>query len=311
MTHAPPPTLPPTYYERPLLREPEWGWQVISYLFLGGVMGGSGILVFLAGDDEDRTLKRNARYVAFALATSCPAILIAHLGRPERFLHMLRVVKFKSVMSMGVWSLIAFSLPTTLAAAAQAARDGLLPASLGWIRRLALPRLLDPLQASIGAFLCGYTGVLLSATAIPVWAIGKRHIPAFSLCSGVAGACALNAALLALEREVPHETLRKIERLESVAAAAEVALVLAFRRHAGKLGDPMFSGPRGKKVGAFTLLGGGLVPAILKFIPVNGRVKTLLGSMLTLVGGYVLRESLIEAGKSSSGDPRAAARQPE
>jgi hypothetical protein len=37
----------------------------------------------------------------------------------------------------------------------------------------------------------------------------------------------------------------------------------------------------------------------------------LLTSALALLGGYVLRETLIEAGKVSADDPRAASQQPE
>ncbi len=171
----------PTYYDRPLLKKPHWDWEVIAYLFMGGVMGGSGMLVAIADEDgDDAALARSARYIAFALASTCPLILIKHLGRPERFLHMLRIVKFKSVMSMGVWGLIAFSAPATAAAAAQAADDGLVPQ---WIGALGPRAVTKPLLGAIGAFIAGYTGVLISATAIPVWAIGKRYIPAFSVCS--------------------------------------------------------------------------------------------------------------------------------
>jgi hypothetical protein len=57
------------------------------YLFMGGVMGGSGILTALADErGDDAALARSARYVAFALASTCPIVLIKHLGRPERFL---------------------------------------------------------------------------------------------------------------------------------------------------------------------------------------------------------------------------------
>lgn len=304
-----PPHAPATYYEQPLLKKPHWEWEVISYLFLGGIMGGSGILTALADEDgEDAELARNARYVAFALAATCPVVLIKHLGRPERFLHMLRIVKFKSVMSMGVWSLIAFSLPAAAGATAQAARDGLLPR---WLRFAGPRALTDPLSALLGAFVAGYTGVLISATAIPVWAIGKRHIPAFSACSGIAGACAVNAALLTLGGNTNPVTLRRIERFELAASLAEAGLLIDFRRHAGALGVPMFAGSRGRKLLLVTLLGGIAVPSVLGVLPVHARWKTLLASALTLAGGYVLRETLIEAGKDSADDPRAASRQPE
>ncbi len=306
-----PPRSSDTYYEQPLLKKPHWEWEVVTYLFLGGIMGGSGILTALADEaGEDAELTRNARYVAFVLASTCPIVLIKHLGRPERFLLMLRIVKFKSVMSMGVWSLIAFSLPATAGAAAQAARDGLLPKQLRWLRFLGPRALTNALLALIGAFIGGYTGVLVSATAIPVWAKGKRHIPAMSVCSGIAGACALNAALLELGGSNPV-TRRRLERFELAASLAEAAVILDFRRHAGAIGDPMFAGARGRRLRLVTLLGGIAVPSLLGLLPVHARWKTLLGSVLTLVGGYNLRETLIEAGKDSADDPRAASRQPE
>ncbi|GAC1443257.1 MAG: polysulfide reductase NrfD [Vulcanimicrobiaceae bacterium] len=307
-----PPHASATYYEQPLLKKPHWEWEVITYLFLGGIMGGSGILTALADEaGEDAELARNARYVAFVLASTCPIVLVKHLGRPERFLHMLRIVKFKSVMSMGVWGLIAFSLPASAGAVAQAARDGLLPKPLDRLRFVGPRAITNPLSAIFGAFIGGYTGVLLSATAIPIWAIGKRHIPAFSASSGIAGACALNAALLVLEGDANPVTLRRLERLELVASLTEAALLLDFRRHAGALGDPMFRGKRGRKLAIATLLSGIAVPAVLNVLPFHGRLKTLVASGLTLVGGYILRDTLIEAGKNSADDPRAASRQPE
>jgi formate-dependent nitrite reductase membrane component NrfD len=299
---------PATYYEQPLLKKPHWEWSVITYLFLGGIMGGSGMLVMIADERPEREadLARSARYVAFALASACPLVLISHLGRPERFLNMLRIVKFKSVMSMGVWGLIAYSGPSTLAAAAQLSRDGVLPK---WIDALEPRPLMKLLQGIIGAFMAGYTGVLISATAIPVWGKGKIFIPAFSVCSGFAGACALNAAVIALTGS--DRTRHKLERLELLASTAEFILLEAFRRHAGPLGEPMYGGVRGRKLRTFTEIGGIIVPALLGRLPFGGRTKTLLASALTLAGGYVLRETLIESGKDSADDPRAASRQPE
>ncbi len=298
-----------TYYERPLLKRPHWEWNVIVYLFLGGIMGGSSILVLLTDEFEpgERRLARNGRYLNLALAGACPAILVSHLGRPERFLNMLRIVKFKSAMSLGVWGLVAFGNLAAVAAAGQLALDGFLPP---WVATLAPASLLNPLIAAFGAFIAGYTGVLISATAIPVWAIGKRHIPMISVCSGVASACAAHAALLALEGDFP-KTSKKLERLELVASLAELTVIELFRRHAGDLGKPMFDGRRGRKLATFTEFGGILGATLVNLLPGHSRGKTLLASVLTLAGGYVFRETLIEAGKDSADDPRAASRQPE
>ena len=51
--------------------------------------------------------------------------------------------------------------------------------------------------------------------------------------------------------------------------------------------------------------------AVLKVRGTLGRVLTVLSAAMTLLGGYVLRETLIEAGKSSADDPRAEFAQPE
>ncbi|HEY8313400.1 MAG TPA: NrfD/PsrC family molybdoenzyme membrane anchor subunit [Candidatus Baltobacteraceae bacterium] len=296
-----------SYFGQPLLKKPHWEWNVVTYLFLGGIMGGSGILAALAdrsGNPNDRKLARNAKYASLVLAAASPAILITHLGRPERFLNMLRIVKFKSPMSMGVWGLTAFAGVAFLNAAAE----------FFGIRT----RIFNAPQALLGAFVAGYTGVLLSATAIPLWAKGKYHIPAMCVCSGVAGACAFNALLLARGHE--SDTLNRLERLELLAGAAEAAIVLDFARHAGDYGKPMYEGARGAKFRGFSLLAGIAAPAALNVAALftkpnperkHSAGKTVLAAALTLLGGYVLRETLIEAGKASADDPSVAFRQPE
>ncbi|MDQ2662926.1 MAG: polysulfide reductase NrfD [Candidatus Eremiobacteraeota bacterium] len=294
------PTL--SYFGQPVLKRPHWNWNVVAYLFLGGLMGGSGLLAALADESAEpghRLLARNAKYASFILSALCPVILIGHLGRPERFHYMLRIVKIKSPMSLGVWGLTAFSGLAGMNAAA----------SLFGIRT----RIFNAPQAAMGLFIAGYTGVLISATAIPIWAKGKYHIPAMSVCSGLAGACALHAALL------PAGALsarKRLERLETVAAVAEAVLVFDFRRYGGDYAKPMFEGKIGAKLRNVTLIGGIAIPVAIALVSgVRGghvsRTLSFASGVLALAGGYVLRESLIESGKRSADDPAAGLRQPE
>jgi len=303
----------PTYYDRPLLKAPHWdNWNVITYLFLGGIMGGLGLIQLLThGDDaSERRLKRTARMTSFLLAAANPAILTSHLGRPERFLNMLRIVKFKSPMSLGVWGLVFYSGAAGANVVRELANSGSLPR---WMRFFA-PRILTPVQALLGAFTAGYTGVLLSATANPFWSSGKRHIPAVSVASGLSSACALSTLLSVLggNDRVTH----KLERLEMVASATEFAILAHFEQHAGTYGAPFFTGARGKKLRTYTIQAGILAPMALNLIgllplpkPVDAT-RAVIASVLTLVGGYILRESLVEAGKLSVRDPRTAFVQP-
>lgn len=304
-----------SYFNRPLLNKPHWDEQVVTYLFMGGVMGGSGMLAALAQHPEDRPLGRTSRYLSLALAVTCPAVLISHLGRPERFHHMMRIVKLKSPMSLGVWGLVGFGAFAGLNAAGQLSRDRILPA---WIERLEPKPATTALQALFGAFIAGYTGVLLSATAIPLWAKGKYHIPAASVCSAIAGACALNTIALAADRNGGASQV-KLERLEACASLLELGLLLHFRAHAGETGKPMFEGARGDRFRTWTIGAGILAPLALNAVSLLTRahkkrpfvLRTLLAGALTLAGGYIFRETLIEAGKASADDPEQAFYQPE
>ncbi|MDP9111131.1 MAG: nitrite reductase, partial [Candidatus Eremiobacteraeota bacterium] len=84
-TFAPPAPddAPLNYFERPVLKRPQWGGEVIAYLFLGGIMGGCGIIAMLADRSNERNLALSSKLSAFALASVCPVVLISHLGKPK------------------------------------------------------------------------------------------------------------------------------------------------------------------------------------------------------------------------------------
>ena len=277
-------------------------------------MGGSGILAALAQRSEDEPLERTSRYLSILLAAACPVLLISHLGRPERFLNMTRIVKFKSPMSMGVWGLMGYAAFAGLNAIAQLSRDGILPR---WVERLEPKPVTTGMQAAFGAFTAGYTGVLLSATAIPLWGKGKYHIPAMSVCSAIAGACAANSVLLG-GRSDAGAVQRKLERFEAFASLAELAVLLHFRAYAGSTGKPMYEGARGERLRKWTIGAGIIAPLLLNSPSLLSRnhsrpaskLRTLLAGGLSLAGGYILRQTLIEAGKASADDPAEAFIQP-
>ncbi len=171
-------TAPIAYYGQPIVKPPVWTWQIGLYFFVGGTAGMSGVLA-LAGllTGQPLAFVRTALAMAFAGAVVSPALLIADLGRPTRFLNMLRVFKWRSAMSMGVWTLVAFSGFATAAL--------LLVLTLPLLRRAGLPPtpvrvvlfLLVAGTATFGAVLATYTGVLLGATAVPVWSSHHRLLP--------------------------------------------------------------------------------------------------------------------------------------
>ena len=93
----------------------------------GGAAGSSAVLGALADLTGRPALTRAARLVAGGGAIASVVFLIHDLGRPERFLHMLRVFKPTSPLSVGSYILSPFSAATGATAAVEL---------LGWFPRL-------------------------------------------------------------------------------------------------------------------------------------------------------------------------------
>ncbi|RKI36087.1 formate dehydrogenase, partial [Corallococcus sp. AB049A] len=96
----------PSYYGLPVLKEPLWIWTVPAYFYVGGAAGAASVLGVALEAFGGRKLERLAERchaVAVAGDIVSAGLLIHDLGRPSRFLNMLRVFRPTSPMSMGSW----------------------------------------------------------------------------------------------------------------------------------------------------------------------------------------------------------------
>ena len=100
-----------SYYGHSVVKPVPWRHEISIYLFTGGVAGGSGLLAAGAHAAGLPVLRRNARMTAIVAAGVSGVALIADLGRPERFLNMLRVFKPTSPLSVGSFILGIGMLP--------------------------------------------------------------------------------------------------------------------------------------------------------------------------------------------------------
>jgi formate-dependent nitrite reductase membrane component NrfD len=306
----------PSYYDYPVLKAPVWRWEIIWYFFFGGLAAGCYVIASIAalfGSREDRAVARTGYYLSLLSVLPCPILLIKDLGRPERFLHMLRMFKVKSPMSMGTWGLVSFSLFSGITAVIQAARDGILGRWWGARLLAALPQRPIAVPGSVlGVFLGGYTGVLLTATSIPLWSRSKV-LGAVFISSAVSTSSALISLVLRLTR-TPTQVLHKLERLEWVALLVEMVSLFAFLRGTGRAARPLVgTAPteHGRTFWSFVVGAGLALPWLLQTFSLlagrSGKRRTGRGiviSLLVLMGSYFLRRTMIKAGQTSSTDAR-------
>jgi formate-dependent nitrite reductase membrane component NrfD len=302
------------YYGVPVIHGSHWKWLIIWYFFFGGISGASAVIAAVArlpGGEEAARLARSATYVSVVALLPCPPLLILDLGRPRRFLNMLRTFRPSSPMSLGSWGLTAFGAIVTLAAANQLSQD--LRRRQGRRDRVIqhrLARSLAPPTALAGFFLAGYTGTLLAATAVPLWAKRPTLLGPLFLASAMASGASAVAAVQTIANADDEEMTARLHRLEAVATITEGALLTAWLVSLGPTNKPLMEGKLGGVV-RHVIVGAGMtaplaLTAAAPRLPRRlRRVANLVAPILTLCGVFALRYTVVEGGRRSADDPQA------
>lgn len=274
-----------SYHGQPVLKQPVWSWEVPCYFYAGGLAGASGGLAYLAELRGNEVLGRSAWTAAASAIIVSPAFLISDLGKPVRFINMLRMFKITSPMSVGSWVLVAVGGSAPIAAVD--AWTGLIPGGR-YARRIA---------ALFGLPLATYTAALISNTAIPVWHKAHRILP-FSFASG--SALSAGAATVVL---TPPAAAAPARRLALAGAVAQLASTLLMERRLGQQVGPYHEG----QALTFKRVGRGCGSAGVLLLASRGRSSRLaaVASGVLLSGAALLhRWSVFKAGFQSAADPK-------
>jgi hypothetical protein len=274
-----------SYYGRPVLKRPVWKQpDVPTYLFAGGVAGVSAVLAEGAALSGRPALERTCRLLAAGGASVGTIALVHDLGRPERFLNMLRVFKPTSPLSVGSWILAPFTGAAGVAALSHV--TGRLP---------TIGRLAGVTAALLGPALSTYTAALISDTAIPAWHEGYREMP--FLFAGSAAAAAGGLAMMA----APPDEAGPARRVAAGGVVLDLAATELMRRRLGQVGRPYLE------------KGPGLLLGVARVANVLGGVGTVLGARsrlvsrlsggLLAVGSVLTRFGVFQAGLASADDP--------
>jgi Polysulphide reductase, NrfD len=276
-----------SYYGQPIINPPVWEeLEIAGYLFCGGLAGASSILAAAADVSGRPRLADRSRLCASTAVTISFAALIKDLGRPERFVNMLRVFKPTSPMSVGTWILSAYAPLNYLASASSIAR-----------RAPRVGRGAGVGAALLGSAVASYTSALIADTAVPVWHEGYRELP--FLFAGSATAAAGGFGLLA----TPVAENAPAARMALIGGAGELIAERLLERRLGPIAETLGGGVAGRRMRAAKLLfATGLIASGAGVR--RSRVGAALTGAALLTGSALTRFGIFAAGMESARDPR-------
>jgi hypothetical protein len=288
-----------SYYGRPVVKPAPWGHEVAAYLFLGGVAGGSGLLAAGAQLTGRKTLRRNTRLSALIAVMLGAVALVMDLGRPERFINMMRTVKLTSPMSIGSWILRLFSAGIGIAAVSEV--DRMTGERIPWGPLRPVLRAVEGpagLEAAVFAPpLAVYTAVLLADTATPTWNATHEDLPFVFVSSASLAASGLAMITTPVAEAGPARKLAVLGVLGDL-----VAMKVMVRRMDPVAAEPLHHGEPGRMLqwserlaiagGLGALLGG------------RHRVVAALSGLALMTASALTRFGVFEAGKESARHPR-------
>lgn len=293
----------------PVKRAP-WKWYIPTYFWVGGIAAGAwaaAAVEDLAGE-RDRDTVRAGRYLALGGVLAGTALLIADLGRPERFLNMLRVVRARSPMSVGSWGLVGFGAHAGAAALLQLAEDVWPASRLARLSQGRSGRVLHALGLPWAMFVGSYTGALLGATSTPSWSRRVMILPslfaASSLSSG-ASAVAQVAERTACATSAAREPVRRrLAGIEAVGLAAETVLALLSAARVRSLPSTRRAPPRVRRARAAIVAAGMSAPLLLHLARSPSRHRAAsLAAALAIGGSLALRVAVARDGYHSARTP--------
>jgi hypothetical protein len=275
-----------SYYGQPVIKSPVWTWEIPCYFFTGGAAGASAGLAYLSQLRGNEPLARRAWAAALAGVSVSAPLLMADLGKPLRFINMLRMFKITSPMSVGSWILAGSGASTAIAA---------VNSLMGLFPRAS--RVARPAAALLGLPLSTYTGALLANTAVPVWHEARRHLPF------VFGAGAALSAGGAAVMTTPPAYARPARRLALASAVAEIGLQRLMEERLGEHGRPYQEGAS-SKFGHVSRACIAVGTALLYRRGGSSRPAAIAAGALLCAGALSERWSVFRAGFQSAADPR-------
>jgi formate-dependent nitrite reductase membrane component NrfD len=287
-----------------LLQSSHWPFLIDVYFFLGGLAGGAFVIATVATLVNSRLYRdvvRAGYYVALLALVPCPVILIIDLGVPARFLNMMKTFNPSSPMSMGSWALGIFGVCVGLAALFTLLED------LKGTDFSAQKRIVGIIGAVFGFFVAAYPGVLLGATARPLWTNGHA-LGALFLAVGASTAAAAIALILTVAGRARGDGATAIRRMTVLSLLVQglsvVVFIVAVQSAGSAASDRalamLMSGPFKVTFWVGAVVVGTVVPLLLGLADIKRPSYALsaVTAVLVLVGGFLVKYVIMAAGQA-------------
>jgi polysulfide reductase chain C len=306
-----------------LLKSADWPLLIDLYFFLGGIAGGAFVIATIAhmlDPKRYRDVVRVGYYLALLAIIPAPLFLVFDLGVPSRFLHMMMVAKPDaaigvgainigpfhlkplSPMNAGAWALLGFSLFAFLAALGVFLEDTKRAQNLGTFRVVV-----GVIGGFFGFFVAAYPGVLLGATARPLF-VSAHWLGAMFVAVGLATGGAAIALIMSSMGAPARDALSRLMKVTAFALIIQLVTLILFLvavSSAGSAGisralSVLVSGQYSVAFWLGIVVVGLLVPLALQF---GGAIKkanpgmVALVSVLVLLGGFLAKWVIIGAGQ--------------
>jgi formate-dependent nitrite reductase membrane component NrfD len=287
-----------------LLQSAHWPFLIDVYFFLGGLAGGAFVIAtaaLIVDATRYRDVSRVGYYSALVALVPCPVILIIDLGVPTRFMNMVMTFNPNSPMSMGAWALLGFSAAAFLAALFTLLED------LGKVRDLSSPKIVVGLLGGfMGFFLAAYPGVLLGATARPLW-INAHTLGALFLAVGASSGAAAMALVLAALRRRSRDSMARLTTTTVLALLLQLLAIIGFVWSIHSSGSTpalnalalITSGQYSMLFWGGAIVAGSVLPILLGLVAMKRPSVglTAVVSVLVLVGGFLVKTLIMAAGQ--------------
>lgn len=288
-----------------------WGWEIPTYLFLGGLAAGIlyfAALYYLRGKENmyQSAVKWVPMFTPFFLMIGLGALFLDLHHKPY-FWRLYTTIKLQSPMSWGAWTLMVVT-PLSIIWSASYVRE-VFP-KWDWKYKWAYSlekifidnrKILAWIMIVFAVILGIYTGILLSAfNARPLW--NTSILGPLFLVSGLSA----GAALIMMLSNNPAER-KRFSQIDLLLIAIELALIIhmfmgfnASSQVQIEAAALFLGGPYTLPFWIFVVFLGMVVPAMLEFWELKGKhIPAYIPAILIIFGNIMLRFIIVYAGQAS------------